>query len=271
MRFADLHTHTFHSDGTRSPQEVIDVAISHGIEIVAISDHDNLAAYYAVKRYASSRGVTLVPGVELSCAHEGVDVHILGYAFDPLDEAIDERLRGFRQARIRRGHAMVQKLHALGVPVSAERVEQLAGGGAVGRPHVARALVEAGHAKSVSDAFDRFLGTGKPACVEKERFSIREAVAMLRAGGGLSVVAHPTHYPNHETLVPEVLDAGVDGIEVMHPDIAELDRERYSNLARFRGKITTGGSDDHGSVKTTETLGTIRVPETMIRQILERL
>lgn len=271
MRYADLHTHTHHSDGTRSPQEVIDVALSHGIEIVAISDHDNLAAYYEIRQYAGRHGVTLIPAIELSCAFEGVDVHLLAYAFDPVDDAIDVRLRGFRETRMRRGYAIVQKLRSLGLAISPDRVDELAGGGAVGRPHVARALVEAGYVSSVAEAFDLYLGSGKPACVEKERFSIREAVAMIRAAGGVTIVAHPTLYPDHELLVPQLLDAGVDGIEVLHPDIGDLDRERYSNLARFRGTLTTGGSDDHGSVKEHETLGTIRVPETMIRPILDRL
>lgn len=271
MRYADLHTHTYHSDGTRSPREVIDVALAHGIEVVAISDHDNLAAYYEIKTYADSCGVTLIPAIELSCELEGIDVHVLAYAFDALDETIDARLRRFRETRHRRGYAIVDRLRALGYDIFAERVDQLAAGGALGRPHVARALVEAGYAGSVAEAFDKLLGTGKPGYVEKERFRVEDAVTLIRNAGGVTSVAHPTVYPGHEQLVPRLLDLGIDGIEVMHPDVDELNRERYSNLARFRGKLTTGGSDDHGTVKTTETLGTVKVPETMIRGILERL
>ena len=141
----------------------------------------------------------------------------------------------------------------------------------MGRPHVARALVEAGYATSVSDAFDKFLGAGKPAYVEKERFRVSEAVELIHSAGGLTSIAHPSLYPQHEMLVPDLLDCGVDAIEVLHPDVQAEDRERYSNLVRFRGKFATGGSDDHGTVKTTETLGTIRVPETMIGPILERM
>ena len=270
-RYADLHTHTHHSDGTRSPREVIDVAAAHGLSIVAISDHDNLAAYFAIKRYADERGIALVPAIELSCIFEGVDVHILAYAFDPLDERIETRLRGFRETRQRRGHAIVERLRALGVQISPERVDELSGGGAVGRPHVARALVEAGYVSSVSAAFDKYLGSGKPGYVEKERFAIREAVELIHAAGGLTSIAHPTLYPDHEQLVPRLLDEGVDAIEVLHPKVGDPDRERYTHLARFRGRFTTGGSDDHGAVKTSETLGTVRVPESMIGPILERL
>lgn len=271
MRYADLHTHTYHSDGTRSPKEVLDVARKHGIEVVAISDHDNLAAYFEIKAYAGELGITLIPAMELSCLFEGIDVHVLAYAFDPTDERIEQRLRSFRETRHQRGYAIVQRLRALGILISPERVDQLAAGGAMGRPHVARALVEAGHVASVAEAFDRYLGTGKPAYVEKERFRVDEAVSLIRDAGGVTSVAHPTLYPNHERLVPRLLDGGIDAVEVMHPDVPALERERYTNLARFRGKFVTGGSDDHGTVKTSETLGTIRVPESMIAPILERL
>jgi 3',5'-nucleoside bisphosphate phosphatase len=271
MRYADLHTHTYHSDGTRSPKEVVDVALAHGIEILAISDHDNLAAYYEIQPYAVSRGVTLIPAIELSCGYEGIDVHVLAYAFDAHDERIDARLRGFRNARQQRGQAIVERLGTLGYPIAPERVDQLAAGGAVGRPHVARALVEAGHVASVSEAFDRLLGSGKPAYVDKERFAIEEAIALIRNAGGVTSIAHPTLYPDHSRLVPILLDAGIDAVEVLHPQVDENHRHRYANLARFRGKFTTGGSDDHGTVKTSETLGTIKVPESMIGPILERV
>ena len=271
MRYADLHTHTYHSDGTRSPKEVVDVAQAHGIGILAISDHDNLAAYFEIRKYADERGVTLIPAMELSCEVEGVDVHILAYAFDALDERIEERLRGFRETRHRRGYAMVDKLRSHGLNISAERVDQLAAGGAMGRPHVARALVEAGYVANVSEAFDKWLGTGKPGYVGKERFAIAEAVSLIHSAGGVLSIAHPTLYPDHTLLVPRLLDAGIDAVEVLHPQVDDGNRERYANLARFRGKFTTGGSDDHGTVKTSETLGTVKVPETMIGPILERL
>lgn len=272
MRFADLHTHTHHSDGTRSPKEVVDLARKHGITILSISDHDNLAAYFEIKKYADESGVLLIPGIELSCEYEGVDVHVLAYAFDATDERIEARLRGFRETRQRRGAVMVDRLRSLGYDkITQQRVEQLAGGGSLGRPHVARALVEAGYVPSVSQAFDKLLGTGKPAYVEKERFRISEAVALIRAAGGVTSIAHPTLYPKHETVVPILLDAGIDAVEVIHPDVDALNREKYTNLVRFRGKFATGGSDDHGAVKKVETLGTVRVPETMIQPLLDRL
>jgi len=270
VRYADLHTHTYHSDGTRSPKEVVDVAQAHGIDILAISDHDNLAAYFEIRKYADERGVTLIPAMELSCEVDGVDVHILAYAFDALDERIEQRLRSFRETRQRRGYAMVEKLRTFGVNISAERVDQLAAGGAMGRPHVARALVEAGYVASVSEAFDQYLGAGKPGYIGKERFAIAEAVSLIHSAGGVLSIAHPTLYPDHTLLIPRLLDAGIDAVEVLHPQVDDGNRERYTNLTRFRGKFTTGGSDDHGTVKTSETLGTIKVPESTITPILAR-
>lgn len=247
------------------------MARAHDIGILAISDHDNLAAYFEVKHHADSVGVTLVPAVELSCEYRGVDVHILAYAFDPLDDAVEQRLRNFREARTNRGRRMVDRLRSLGYDITAQRVEQLAAGGAVGRPHVARALVERGVVATVAEAFDKLIGTGKPGYVEKDRFAISEAISLIRAAGGVTSIAHPTLYPDHERIVPELLDAGIDGVEVFHPDVNDAARETYANVARFRGKMMTGGSDDHGSVKAVETLGTIRVPENLIGPIVERL
>jgi predicted metal-dependent phosphoesterase TrpH len=270
-RFADLHLHTYHSDGTRSPREVVDLAREHGLDIIAISDHDNVAAYFEIKPYADERGVTLVPATELSCAYDGIDVHILAYAFDAFDERIDAHLRRFRESRHHRGYAMVERLQSLGYNITKERVDQLAAGGALGRPHVARALVEAGHAASVDDAFNRFLGTGKPGYVEKARFSIEDALALIHGAHGLLSIAHPSHYPNADRIVVELLDAGIDAVEILHPDVPDDDRERFRNLARFRGRFITGGSDDHGATKAVETIGTIRVPEAFITPILDRV
>jgi len=250
---------------------VVDVAQAHGVDILAISDHDNLAAYFEIRSYAEERGVTLIPAIELSCEVDGIDVHILAYAFDATDERIEASLVRFRETRHSRGYAMVEKLRAIGVNISAERVDQLAAGGAMGRPHVARALVEAGYVSSVSEAFDKYLGTGKPGYLGKERFAIDEAVQLIRDRSVTAVIVDVAEYPDHTLLVPRLLDAGIDAAEVMHPQVDDGNRERYTNLARFRGKFTTGGSDDHGTVKTSETLGTVKVPETMIQPILSRL
>jgi 3',5'-nucleoside bisphosphate phosphatase len=271
MRQADLHTHTWHSDGTRSPKEVVDLAKASGITVLAISDHDNLAAYFEIRRYAATEGVALIPAAELSAEFRGIDIHILAYAFDPGDGRIATRLESFRNTRARRCEVMVERLAALGYPISIERVREFASEGAMGRPHVARALVEAGYVADLREAFERFLKQGCAAYVAKERFSIPEAVDMIRAAGGVTSIAHPTLYPDHERIVPDILDLAVDGIEAIHPDVDASWSEHYIALAESRGLIVTGGSDDHGTAKMMETLGTIKVPEERVGAILARL
>jgi predicted metal-dependent phosphoesterase TrpH len=271
MRYADLHLHTHHSDGTRSPREVIDLAVAKDLGIVAISDHDNVAAWFEIRDYAEEQDVLLVPATELSSEFKEVDVHILAYAFDPADESLARRLASFRETRERRGELMVERLNEHGYPISMERVKEFCGGGSMGRPHVARALVEAGHCKSFEEAFARFLVPGRPTYVGKERFSIEEAVELVHRTGGLLSVAHPTLYPDHRRLVPEILDRGVDAIETLHPDVDAVSRLHYEALAAERGIFITGGSDDHGSAKTAQTIGTVKVPESTIGPILDRM
>ena len=271
MKFADLHLHTTHSDGTRSPREVIDLARRLGLSIVAISDHDNLGGYFEIKSHADSEGVTLIPAVELSAIFEGVDIHILAYSFDPLDERITERLASFRNTRLNRGHLIVQRLREHGYAISSERVAELAGGGSLGRPHVARALIEAGIVSSFEEAFAKLLGPGCIGYVDKERFAVDEAVTLIRACGGVTSIAHPSVYPDHRRLIPQILDMGVDAIETMHPAVPHEDRFHYEAMAAKRGLFVTAGSDDHGTAKTKETIGTIRIAETKIGEILKRL
>lgn len=271
MRYADLHLHTTRSDGTRTPSEVIDLAIKLGLGIIAISDHDQLAGFFEIREYAVERDVSLIPAVELSCIHAGHDIHVLAYAFDADDPDVSNRLATFRASRLNRGAQIVKRLGALGFPLDESRVQELSAGGSLGRPHVARAMVERGYVTSVSEAFDRFLAHGRPADVPKERFKVSEAVAVIRAAGGLTSIAHPSLYPDHRSIVNEILDQGVDGIEVFHPDVGADDRAYYEKLARSRNALMTGGSDDHGTVKAKETIGTVKVPEALIRPILDRM
>ncbi|MGA7615557.1 MAG: PHP domain-containing protein [Thermoanaerobaculia bacterium] len=270
MRSADLHLHTTHSDGVRTPSEVIDLAIDAGLRLIAISDHDSIEAFAEISAYAQERSLTLLPGVELSAGYRGADVHLLAYGFDPGNERIGERLREFRRVRASRGEAMVDRLHEIGVPVSRERVRELCGEGAMGRPHVARALVESGAVSSVEEAFQRYLGPGCAAWVDKARFEIGEAVELIHSGGGVTSLAHPTLLPDHRRLVPEILDLGVDAIEVIHPDVDKGSRRHYESLAARRGLLMTGGSDDHG-FENRKTIGRFRVPDERIAELLERI
>jgi hypothetical protein len=269
MRYADLHLHTFHSDGIRSPLEVVERVVAAKLGILAISDHDNIAAYHEARDAARAHDLTFVPAAELSALLDGVDIHILAYGFDPDDRAIEARLAAFRETRAQRGDRMVEKLVALGIPIRKEQVARIAGEGAVGRPHVARALIESGVVTTVQEAFDLFLRPGCPGYVDKERFSVEEAVALVRAAGGVTSIAHPSLYPDHRRMLPRILDMGVDGIEVFHPDVNDDDRFHYQRLAKERGLIVSGGSDDHG-YEGRKTIGSVRVPEKAIVPIVER-
>lgn len=269
-RFADLHLHTFHSDGIRSPQEVVDLAHEHRLSIICISDHDNLAAFFEIREYAASKNLLLVPGTELSSEFNDIDVHLLAYAFDPSDAAMSAALVQFREGRATRGERMVQKLQQLGLKITIERVRELQGEGAFGRPHVARALVETGAVSTIDEAFRKYLGPGLPGWVSKPRFEVEQVVKLVHDAGGVVSVAHPTLYPDHRNVVPRLLDLGVDAIEVLHPKVDDAHRRHYSALAKDRGSFITGGSDDHG-FESRCTIGSIRVPEESIEPILERM
>ena len=266
--FADLHLHTHHSDGVRSPAAVVSLAKERGLAAIAITDHDNLAAFAEAEPLAREAGIELVPGVELSIEWEGVDIHLLAYSFDPEDPALCSKLQLCRDTRARRGEMMVGRLDAMGVPISLKRVRELCGNGAMGRPHVARCLLENGVVASIDEAFDRFLSPGMPGWVEKERISLSEAIELVRAAGGVTSIAHPALYPDGERLVRAMLPLGVDGIEVLHPNHDEEASRRFATIADEHGVMRTGGSDDHGFADR-RTLGSVRVPLEQVRGIFD--
>jgi len=244
---ADLHTHSNCSDGVLSPAALVELAVSRGVEIMALTDHDSMEglpeAAQAAARYPA---FTLIPGVEMSTDIAGGEVHVLGYFLDPKDAHLQEELARLRDSRWDRGRRMVEKLHDLGVNVSWERVQAIAGGGAVGRPHVAQALLEKGHVGSVQEAFDRYIGRNGPAYAERNKMTPAEAVAFLQQRGAFPVLAHPRETENLEDLLPALQEAGLGGMEVYYQDYDEASVERLLTIARRRGLLPTGGSDYHG-------------------------
>ncbi|HVR43854.1 MAG TPA: PHP domain-containing protein [Thermoanaerobaculia bacterium] len=269
MGFADLHLHTFHSDGIRSPAEVVRLAAEHGLETIAITDHDNLAAFPEAEGLARAQGITLIPGVELSITWSGIDVHLLAYAFDPGNERLRAKLEACRDTRERRGEIMVERLRDLGIPIDLARVRELCGEGALGRPHIARALVEAGTVSTIDEAFDRFLSPGGAGWVEKERLELDEAIDIVRRAGGLTSLAHPTLYPDGEQVLRALIPLGIDGVEILHPDVGPDAREAFRAIAAEHGLIATGGSDDHG-FDGAATFGSVKVPLGLVQPILDR-
>jgi predicted metal-dependent phosphoesterase TrpH len=244
---ADFHTHSNCSDGVLSPTALVELAVSRGVEIMALTDHDSMEglpeAAQAAARYP---GFTLIPGVEMSTDIPAGEVHVLGYFLDPKDAQLQEELARLRDTRWDRGRRMVEKLHDLGVNISWERVQEIAGGGAVGRPHVAQALLEKGHVGSVQEAFDRYIGRNGPAYAERTKMTPAEAVAFLRERRAFPVLAHPRETENLEELLLVLQEAGLGGMEVYYQDYDEASIERLLTIARRRGLLPTGGSDYHG-------------------------
>lgn len=252
---ADLHLHTTASDGIYAPEDVVRMAHESGFELIAITDHDSVEGIAKARKAANACGICLISGVELSCgAHK--EIHVLGYGFDPENEA----LKAFCQERVRqremRTRAMVERLCQLDKPVDMARVKELARG-VMGRPHVARALVEACHVRSVSEAFDRFLKPGKPAYVPKEDVKVSEAVRLIDGAGGVAVLAHPMELKMGETMLESLIgewkSQGLAGVEVYHPSAQNNHASFLLHLAQRENLLVTGGSDFHGeAVRKTQ-------------------
>ncbi|MER6425880.1 PHP domain-containing protein [Streptomyces sp. NPDC001137] len=250
----DLHAHSTASDGTDSPAELVRNAAAAGLDVVALTDHDTTRGY-AEAIAAVPEGLTLVTGAELSCRVDGVSMHMLAYLFDPEEPALLAERELVRDDRVPRAKGMVARLNGLGVPVTWEQVERIAGGGSVGRPHVATALVELGVVPTVSDAFtEDWLADGGRVFVEKHETDPFEAIRLVKAAGGVTVFAHPGASKRGRTVpeaaIAEMAAAGLDGIEVDHMDHDEETRARLRGLAKELGLLTTGSSDYHGSRKT---------------------
>jgi 3',5'-nucleoside bisphosphate phosphatase len=256
----DLHTHTDRSDGTFAPAELIRLAAERGLDVVAVTDHDTTEGLDEALAAGSELGVEVVPGVELSAEYEGASIHVLCYWMDVVDGALQEELRRLRDERFRRGELMVEKLRELGLPIEFERVRQIAKGGNIVRPHLAQALVEAGHVESEEEAFDRWIADGRPAHVPKHALHPLDALGLIRGADGLCVLAHPGMWGD-ETSVPEELieamtRAGMAGLEVDHTDHDPEQRDHWRRLADRLGLIPTGGSDCHGTRYDPIRLGT---------------
>lgn len=266
----DLHVHSTASDGSLSPREVVEEARTRGVGLLAIADHDTTEGVPEAMEEARVAGVVLVPAVELSVGSEWYEVHVLGYFVDPGDEGLQAALRWLRETREGRNAAIVERLRALGVGVELARVKEIAGGGSAGRPHIAQALVEAGHVASVQEAFHRYLARGKPAYVPRARLTDERAAEVIRAAGGVAVLAHPGKLPSRAAL-EGLLAAGMEGLEVYHCDHDERDNEELLALARARGLLVTGGTDSHGpATERPIPVGGVEVPDWVGEELLAR-
>lgn len=265
QRLVDLHMHSTASDGTLAPAEVVAAAVRAGLAVIALTDHDSVAGVGEAQAAGARSGVRVVTGVELSALDGDCEVHLLGLHLVRLD-AVEQRLATFREGRRWRAEEIVRRLVALGVPVTLDAVLRHAGGGAIGRPHVARALVEGGWVADVREAFDRWLGNGRPAFVPKIRLTSADAIALVHEAGGLAILAHPG-VEGTRARVERLVAHGLDGLELRHPSQTSEDEARLGAIAEQFRLVPSGGSDWHGAPAGPRTIGCMRVPyEWLVRQ-----
>ena len=274
----DLHAHSTASDGTRPPAEVMARAAEAGLDVVALTDHDTTDGWTPALA-ALPPGLTLVRGAEISCAvrdpaHPEIGLHLLAYLFDPLDVALAAELLALRGDRQRRATAMVDRLRSLGAPVEHAAVARIAGDGVVGRPHIARALVEAGVVPHAAAAFTpEWIGDGGRAWVGRHALDPLDAIALVRAAGGVSVLAHPGASRRGpvvgDAVIAAMADAGLDGLEGDHPDHDARTRTRLRSVAAAHGLLVTGASDDHGAL-TGDRLGCETTAPSVYEQLASR-
>jgi 3',5'-nucleoside bisphosphate phosphatase len=278
--FVDLHSHSTASDGTFAPGEVVRLALESGLSGLALTDHDTIGGVEEAAEEARRLGIDLIPGIEISCEFPAPGtMHLLGYGVDPHSEVLRDLTSRLIEGRDNRNPRIVQKLNEMGVSVTMEEWENEARGTVVGRPHLAAILVRKGYVSTFKGAFDKYIGQGAPAYFDKERLTPRRAMELVRRSGGVPVLAHPVQlrYENDaqlERIVKDLLDEGLEGIEVIHSDHDSKLVEQYTRLAERYGLLKTGGSDFHGSNKKDIPLGVAngrRIPRAFFDALLEAI
>jgi predicted metal-dependent phosphoesterase TrpH len=264
--FADLHLHTFFSDGTFTPEELVERASKIGFSAIALTDHDTLEGCARAAAACATAKIEFISGTELTAEHEDIEVHILAYLVDTQNQVLLKRIAEFQTVRQSRIREMVAALNQQGIPLKAESVFALANCQSPGRPHVARAMVKEKLIGSLDEAFERYLKKGRPAWVPKTKMSALEAVELIHQAGGLAVMAHPGLNRSDE-IIPDLVDAGLDGIECFHTKHSTAMAERYLEFAEKYNLLVTGGSDCHGFSKIKPLIGTVKLPYEHVQRL----
>jgi predicted metal-dependent phosphoesterase TrpH len=280
MTFVDLHTHSTASDGTLAPSQVVREAKLAGLSAMALTDHDTVAGIEEAAAEARGVGIEFLPGIEISCQYPRPGtMHLLGYGIDPGSRVLHETLRRLVEARDERNQRVIEALQQQGVAITPEEVRAASGGGVIGRPHIAQVLVNKGYVSSVRDAFKQYLGQGGSAYFDKEMFTPRRAIELVRKAGGIPVLAHPVqlkkeNFAQLTSAIKDLADMGLGGVEVIHSDHRESLIHELAELAERFGLLQTGGSDFHGANKPHIKLGfagTRRIPRECYAHLIERL
>jgi len=276
MNEVDLHCHTTASDGALTPTELVARAAQMVLKVIAITDHDSVDGVAEALTAGQKYGLEVIPGVEINTDVPGSEVHVLGYFVDHHDAFFKSELARLREGRVGRARRMAEVLTEMGMPIDFQRIMEIAGEGSVGRPHVAQALVEAGYVRTTGEAFERFIGRRGPAYVNRMKFTPAEACVLIRQAGGVPVLAHPVFYDEHggiqtpldlDTALPELLDAGLLGIEVYYRNYDAVTIEYLLHIARRYGLLVTGGSDFHRVLPNQPDLGGVYVPMKVVRRL----
>jgi predicted metal-dependent phosphoesterase TrpH len=275
MNRIDLHTHSSYSDGSLSPRQLVQLAKKRGLRAIALTDHDTVAGVEEALEAGKELGVEAVPGVEISAQYPPGTMHILGYYIRASHRELQGALKKLQQARAARNPKIIERLQGLGLKITTTEVLDLSGG-QVGRPHIARALVNRGYVSSIDEAFSRYLKKGAIAYVEKFRFPPEEAIAIIRRAGGIAVLAHPftlgMAQPDElSQLVHGLAEKGLEGIEVFYPGHTEEMAVIYEDVAKRLGLVCTGGSDFHGNFRDHSYLGNTTLGKGLDYGMLESL
>jgi predicted metal-dependent phosphoesterase TrpH len=276
LKLIDLHIHSTASDGSYAPAEVVRQAKEGGLAAIALTDHDTVDGLAEAMAAGEQLGLEVIPGVEISAQYPGGTMHILGLFVNYHNGLLDKRLAVLKQARIDRNPQIIAKLNGLGIPVTMARVQEISGGGQVGRPHIARALMEAGYVSSIQEAFDKYLGYQRAAYVSKFRFPPTQALAMIREANGIPVLAHPFTLGLGSAaalrkLVMELKGLGLAGLEVYYSEHTPEQEALYLKLAQELDLLITGGSDYHGDNKPEIILGSMPSQEKLSYKLVEAL
>lgn len=253
---ADLHCHTTMSDGSATPEEIIQIAKNEGLSGLSITDHDSVDAYSIVLDLAKKNGIEMITGVEFSAIQGDVTVHVLGYAFSHENPIIQAFCQKHHQRRAKRNRAILEKLEQHGMPVSEEEILDNSQGPkkTIGRPHIALAMIKKGYIKSIYDAFNKFLGEGKKCYASGESFTVEETIDIIHQANGLAIIAHP-HLLRNRPILDQLLAMPFDGLEGYYANFTPEKNKRWLRFAEKKGWLVTGGSDFHGSVKPQIKLG----------------